>query len=585
MKQQQNLRLWYLASAVALMFLISCDSYDYSDTNDYKYTTPETVTQLQFVTVKFDGPINLSKPEAKIDTFNIDLIVSDSAFSFVVPSTLPPGSKKLRVNSLNYLSIDYNVKVLVLPKPAAEIMTDFTSNLDIIDKQFGKGSERNIENITSTITQFKNYYNSLSTSDKNEIAKVYWANKELYDALLNINTDEQSKAQKISFKMKLNLAGFLASVVTIDLGIALIKKKTPLTAILGVTAAGIATAAAVTTLENMFKEVYIEQNGLFKNITEDLKNIVPIQYINNTQQNNRIDFVSGRQKTLSVINDGTNIHSGSNNASNLQIKSFFWAYNKLNDIVISLNEKIEWINENIPLYKFSLINFTKVPTTVEKKSYLIEQDDFENYNFSVSDNRISLQKVAFASNGKINFQLKIADDVKVDTIVTKLNYNFDGIFSSFNGSVDIRVIRETAGISLIGTWEAVNYFGDVIGEWKTYNSNPDCPNLITGEYVSTSMRWTFTDDKFTQVSQQTWKDHQYLNLDPTNCSYTSVKIEINNSTDNATGTYLFDGKKLDIIMVDDDDDDSFSISLTFIDANTFILGPGSGDGGALFKRK
>lgn len=93
MKQQQNLRLWYLASAVALLFLISCDSYDYSDTNDYKYTTPETVTQLQFVTVKFDGPINLSKPEAKIDTFNIDLIVSDSAFSFVVPSTLPPGRK------------------------------------------------------------------------------------------------------------------------------------------------------------------------------------------------------------------------------------------------------------------------------------------------------------------------------------------------------------------------------------------------------------------------------------------------------------------------------------------------------------
>jgi hypothetical protein len=585
MKQHQNFRLWYLASALALLFLMSCDSYDYSDTNDYKYTTPETVTQLQFVTVTFDGPISISKPVAKIDTFNIDLIVSDSAFSFVVPSTLPPGNKKLRVNSLNYLSIDYNVKELVLPKPAVEIMTDFSADLDNIDKHFGKGSERDIENISSTINQFKNYYNSLSSSDKNEIAKVYWANKELYDALLNINTDEQSKAQKISRKMRLNLVGFLASVAGIDAGAVLIRTKTPWAAALGVATAGVATAVALTTLENMYKEVYIEQNGLFKNITEELYKIKAVQFENNAQKNNRIDFVSGRQKTLSVENDATNLHNGSNNASNLQMKSFFWGYNTINDFVTKLNEAIKWGNDNIPLFNFSLINFTKLPTTIQKKSYLIEQDDFDNYSFTVSDNRISLQKVAFASNGKINFQLKIADDVKVDTIVTKLNYNFEGVFNSFNGSVDIRVIREAAGFSLIGTWEAVNYFGDVIGKWETYNSNPECPNLISGEYVSPSLRWIFEEEKFTQVSQQTWKEHQYSNLDPTNCSYTSVKIETTNSSDTATGTYLFDGKKIDIILVEDDDDDSFSISLTFIDANTFILGSGTGDGGALFKRK
>ena len=75
-----------------------------------------------------------------------------------------------------------------------------------------------------------------------------------------------------------------------------------------------------------------------------------------------------------------------------------------------------------------MIDFEEIATKSQEKNYLMESDDFENYSFTISDSRISIEKVDFGGNGKINFQLKIPDDVKVDTIATKLNYKYDGFF-------------------------------------------------------------------------------------------------------------------------------------------------------------
>lgn len=441
MKQQRS-RFWYLFTTIALLFFISCDSYDYTDTNEYEYTTPDTVMQSQLVTVTFDEPISISKPVAKIDTFNIDLVVSDSAFSFMVPSTLPAGKRKLRVNSLGYLTIDYHVKELVLPMPAVEIMSGFSKTLDDIDAQFGKGSADNNEQISNIVAQFKTYYNSLSANEKNEVAKVYWANKKTYDALLKFSTQQNSVPQKISNKMRLNLAGFIASVGFIGIGSEAISIKNPYVSILGVATAGIATAAAITTLENMLDEVYVDNKSIFERITDGLNNANAAMLTKTATENNRIEFVSGRLKTVNVANEATNVHSGLSNSANLQMKLFFWAYKTLDNFVTDINKLIEWGNENVPLFEYSMIDFEEIATKSQEKNYLMESDDFENYSFTISDSRISIEKVDFGGNGKINFQLKIPDDVKVDTIATKLNYKYDGFFNTHGGSVDIRIIRE-----------------------------------------------------------------------------------------------------------------------------------------------
>ncbi|MBN2766586.1 MAG: hypothetical protein JXR27_09465 [Paludibacteraceae bacterium] len=466
MKQQQNPRFWYLFTAFALLFLVSCDTYDYTDTNDYEYTTPDTVMQSQLVTVTFDGAISVSKPVAKIDTFNIDLVVSDSAFSFIVPSTLPAGKMKLRVNSLGYLTIDYHVKELVLPKPATEVMSDFSETLDDIDAQFGKESAKNNEQISNIVTQFKTYYNSLGAKEKNELTKVYWANKETYDALLKFSSQQDSVPQKISNKMRLNLAGFIASVGFIGIGSEAISIKNPYVAILGVATAGIATAAAITTLQNMYDEVYVDNKSIFERITDGLFDANAAMFTKTAANNNYIELISGRTKSVNVTNEATNVHSGLSSSSNLQMKSFFWAYNTLDDFVNDLNKLIEWGNENVPFFNFDLISFDKIATSAQEKNYLMETDDFENYSFTVSDNRISIEKANFGGSGKINFQLKILDDVKVDTIVAKLNYEYDGFFNSHSGSVDIRIIRRTVMSTLEklaawGPWKSQEFEGEV----------------------------------------------------------------------------------------------------------------------------
>lgn len=465
MKQQRS-RFWYLFTTIALLFFISCDSYDYTDTNEYEYTTPDTVMQSQLVTVTFDEPISISKPVAKIDTFNIDLVVSDSAFSFMVPSTLPAGKRKLRVNSLGYLTIDYHVKELVLPKPATEVMSDFSETLDDIDSQFGKESAENNEQISIAVAQFKAYYNALSAADKNEVAKVYWANKDVYDALLNFAPKQNAGPQKISDTMKTNLQLFLISVGGLTAGSKLIQTTNPAAIGIGVVALSVSAYKAIKGLKGMYDEAYVDAKSYFNQILDDLNNVNSAQLILNSAQNNRIEFISGRTKSVNVANEATNLHSGLSNSSNLQMKSFFWAYNTLDGFVTKLNNVIVWSNENVPFFNFDLISFDKIATSAQEKNYLMETDDFENYSFTVSDNRISIEKADFGGNGKINFQLKIPDDVKVDTIVTKLNYEYDGFFNTHSGSVDIRIIRQTVmstleKLAIWGPWKSQEFEGEV----------------------------------------------------------------------------------------------------------------------------
>jgi hypothetical protein len=148
------------------------------------------------------------------------------------------------------------------------------------------------------------------------------------------------------------------------------------------------------------------------------------------------------------------------------MKSFFWAYNTLDDFVSTLNDLFEWGNENVPFFNFTVLNFTKISTSAQEKNYLMETDDFENYSFSLSDNRISIEKADFGGNGKINFQLKIPDNVKVDTILTKLNYTYDGFFNTHSGSVDIRVIRQTVmstieKLAAWSPWKSQEFTGEV----------------------------------------------------------------------------------------------------------------------------
>ena len=314
--------------------------------------------------------------------------------------------------------------------------------------------------------------------------------------------------------------------------------------------------------ENATTSKSVKANSILDEFNNDLKNS-KVSANNSNNETTKINFVNKKARNFAV-----NIEYLDVNETDIEANNAFSSFAKsYNDFIKAFNDVIELLG---------IENYTELK--------------FQNGSESIGMNRfmeitnITNNKVKLAKSEYVNDDWKLTFETNETT-----EQEFSFTLTYYDGKTELSkefdAVLYPDGFSLVGTWEAVNYFGDVIGEWSTYNSNPECSNLITGEYASTAVRWTFEEEKFTQVSEQTWKDYQYSNLDPSNCNYSGLKIETNNSTDIAAGTYLFDGKTINIISIEGDDDDSFSISLTFIDANTFILGSGTGAGGALFKRK
>lgn len=322
------------------------------------------------------------------------------------------------------------------------------------------------------------------------------------------------------------------------------------------------------TLEPMIEWFKTEKSSVSKRsiaemLLDDLRGSkTGANYVNT--QTTKIGFINKQASSFSV-----NVKYRNVNESDIEANNAFSGFAK------SYQEFITAFN--------AVIGFFKSESNAEL--------EFENGSETIAMNRfmeitnITNSKVKLVKSEYVNDDWKLTFETNETTeqeFSFTLRYN-DG---KTELSKDFDAILYPGGFSLIGTWEAVNYFGDVIGEWDPSYSISECPGLVTHDRRLKSFIWTFTEDeKLIQKDETERKYYEYEGFKSSNCSYSNVTIENSSSSETVNGAYSFDGKTLDVIMVFDDDDDSFSISLTFIDANTFILGPGSGDGGALFKRK
>jgi len=105
----------------------------------------------------------------------------------------------------------------------------------------------------------------------------------------------------------------------------------------------------------------------------------------------------------------------------------------------------------------------------------------------------------------------------------------------------------------------------------TTDYRSDCPNLIEYKESLLSMVYTITTEEF--MWEETWRglDYYYENLNPSNCSYSS--LEISDDEDSESGTFQYKNISYESVDIYNEEEGwwTYEWNLQFVDNNSFLL--------------
>ncbi|AXG73788.1 hypothetical protein DVK85_05875 [Flavobacterium arcticum] len=422
-------------------FLNSCSKDDSPATaEEGEIITPTEIYQSQVVSIEMPTAVPAAQYAGTFAGSPITLArAGENTLMFKVSSSLI-GEADLVVTDLG-LDLHYTIYETVLTStPEVELAPLFT---DVVDFSESISNEQNEEAdiVNQYIASFNAYYETLTDSEKQQLAITYKANSELFSGI--IAGDLTLGRSTNIFNIDTQLLKHKLAVLAFGGGVAfVILAPDPVEKALGALVAAIAWKKSKDYLTEFMQVKLKKINAVFNGVAGELSGRGTLQ---------TLTFTDGEAKSFSFDVQSRNIESGDEGSSSSGLTTFFNSHGIFSGAVTNLNDAIEFVNDNL---FFSNISLIPVYTMPSNQPTAVENGDsafFDAMQLSVASNNVTMSNVSFA-NGAISMKLTVdnPDAVNGDSLETTINYSYQDELNSFSGSFPI--VISLSEIDLSGNW-------------------------------------------------------------------------------------------------------------------------------------
>lgn len=433
---------------ILLLFVVffvmnGCSKDDGNNTeNKTEVTLPKEAYRLQIVEATFSEPLTQEEYGATLGEISVKLLrVDEQTLLFYIPAEVAVGQTVFTIPQLN-VSQTLEVKNPELEGSEAVVLQSLFEKIapeyqEISDSEYA-------DYLTTVHTSFKDYYQTLSQEEKNDMALFYQVNEDFFVKILNPDLQEKNVKETVRIIKKFSVATFFF----VGGSTALSLPGTPVEkAVIG----AIAVTGAIKAWD--YGKQLINQITVVTNITD---NLLGGKAHNQSFNKSGISFVNDQPKSINLYIGQQQISATNRSSTASGLISFFDAYDVLISATKKVNEVIRFINDHVFFANISEIPVSEIPSTSETQTEAMTEEFYSYLKFSVADTNVEITESRFEEGAiRIKMSIKNLGVVTGEAINTQLNYSYQEDFSSVTGSIPIEIKLEETNfdLDLSGTWE------------------------------------------------------------------------------------------------------------------------------------
>ncbi|HUH26581.1 MAG TPA: hypothetical protein VLY87_08130 [Flavobacterium sp.] len=520
---------FYLMITIGLVFLNGCKEEDDAMMPNTEVTLPAEAYRLQIVEAKFSKPLSQETYDGTLGGAPITLARADeNTLFFYVPGNVALGQALLVVPDLS-ISNSFEVKnpelkgsVETIMKPVFEKITP--ENQNISNAEYA-------DYLTTVNTAFKDYYQTLSQEEKNNMALFYQVNESFFAEILNPELQQgKSVEENYITTVKFSVATYVFVTTAPLLALPGTPGEKALIAVVSI-------AGAVKSWDygnELIEEIII----VFKIFTESFKS----ETVNQTFGADKLTFVNDISKSVNFYTEQREMNPTDSSGTTRGLSTFFGAYQSLTDATKKVNDIILFINDHVFFANIPQIPISAIPASSTSENSAMTNDFYKYLKFTVADANVKITETSF-ENGAIRMKMKITNPNAVTgkTINTQLNYTYQEDFNNISGSIPIEINLEEE-FKLTGLWHFEHYGSDnnggfILAQIFEIDFNDGSNNIGHTLRIYFDSRWDFSG--FPSFPGYGWHDFKDLNGFPYiwNQGFNSSTLQLHLSVDG--GVFVF----------------------------------------------
>ncbi|MBV6644300.1 MAG: hypothetical protein KI790_02565 [Cyclobacteriaceae bacterium] len=416
------------------------------------FTTASTdVSTFQIVNLKKTSNINLS--QSYDGTFDEEPLTlnkaTDSTLVFVVPA-VEAGVYALSIPNLDF-ELDFTVTETILSDTPENILTGIEDEITTFSATVVDSTENQAE-LASAINSLTSLLDNATDTEKEELSLYYEANKETFDAILNLEIDNGRQEACLlcasdNVKFSVAVLAFAGGVLVASAGV------TPLERALAATVAVVGWTKA----RSLLKKITNERLKVIGTVIATLEEEINGGRISNST----LSLVNGNPAILSFATNSRSITTADRSESDSDFIDFFSAFDRLNSSITLLNEIITAVN-SLPFVNIDLIDLSTIPASVESAPESVDAEVYDNFSFAIENTAIELT-TKFIEAGKMEVTLTADNSVDLSSeLTTDLTISYQDDFNDLSETVDI-TLSESPFIE--GNWTASHIDYTPVDEW------------------------------------------------------------------------------------------------------------------------
>lgn len=524
----------YLMLLIGFTFLNGCSKDDESqqESDTTEVTLPKEAYRLQIVEAKFSQELPEEEYDGTLGNTPIKFVRADEhTLFFYIPGEITVGEIDLKIPQLN-VSNRLNVKNPVLTGAAETVLQPVFKKTTPEYQQIS--TPEYADYLTTVNATLKDYYQTLTAEEKNDMALFYQINEKLFSEILDANAQKGDPVKDVYALVRRHqkaVAAMFLGGVLVATGAPVIGSAVVIAGVVKILQDDGVLVAGINVVMN-----YVRENG-----------VIDKPAFNKTFNAGDIVFVDDELKAINLYAKQRKMISSDRNSGAIGLVTFFEAHDMLYDIARKINEEITRRKDNWFFSKIPLIPVRELPNTATTTTTTaLTEEAFGYMNFSVADNNVKITEAKF-ENGIIRMKMTIVNPVTVtgNNIKTQLNYTYKEEFSNVSGSFPVEIHLDKN--PLIGNWILIEREGIIAGEMIEDGYYDDCTYHPSNMYKYIGNA-TFTDNSFNIHSDYIQSAYDLFIRNPDGtlfidqngnrvCSGSQVKLWEVTQTSNYIGNY------------------------------------------------
>ncbi|ESU29599.1 hypothetical protein FLJC2902T_00690 [Flavobacterium limnosediminis JC2902] len=424
----------------AMAVMVSCSKDDAKENEQIDQNGGE-VFRYQAVTINLNG-VDLSQNEYEATFAGEQVILKKSGVNtliFAVSPNAPLGKTDLVISSLNSATIHYDVKDTALTDTPENTLSPFLGSLDNYTNEVGVSTFPEYQTSLGLISAFNSFYTDADAEQKEVMAKLYKANKASFDYIMMSGINGITGRFTPTDFATVSLDLFRACVEGVVIGAAVIGvsnwfiSNPPLFTAIKIVGAVLAGVALGLCAERLRDFLVAKSNA------------VKLSFSSLFGTNDRSSFVSFQNDVSLVAPINTyrrSVDMSDAESDNTLMTLFFGSYAIYNDTLNTINNAIDYINNYNPFDDIPNLVTRQIPVTSQAEQEVMTQEIFQKLELSVNHPNLEIVSKSLQSNGQLNMKIKIIGTPSSLPVESFLNYSYSDEFSSFSGTLPIKVGNE-----------------------------------------------------------------------------------------------------------------------------------------------